>query len=161
LNLKTIRTLHECKKKTIHGLLSGWYWLMKPIAYLYEKNEARQEKKRDTITKEQALRWIAEDIAKYLVTNNKGEKMTFIIADYFDKELLSDYFSLRHIDRRFLKRKKTQMGYCKFNIDSDDQRDILAALSDIKGIRVNEEIETFKWHEPRNYQGTFYVSYKG
>jgi hypothetical protein len=136
---------------------------MTPIAYFFthEKTEARYKKKKDKITREQAIRWVAEDIAKYLVTRNRNEEMSFMVAEFFNEDYFSGYFSLSYIDRRLLKRNKTWIGYYKLNKDVDTQKEIMDCLSNMKGIKVRKEIQTFKWQQPRNYQGTYHISYKG
>lgn len=164
MNLKMIQLLHKTKKKVTHSLLSFWYWLMTPIAYFFttEKVNARYKKKQDKISREDATRYIAEDIAKYLVTKNRDKDMTFIIADYFDDDYFSGYYSLKYINSRLLKRRKTEMGYFKLKVrDIKTQIEIIEQLKKISGIEVREEIEMFKWEHPRNYQSTYHVSYKG
>ncbi len=152
--------LYKLKLIIKEKLLDFWYWLMKPLAYFYtiEKENARYKKKQDRITEEQAVKYIAEDIAKYIV---KYGKRKIIIAEWFDTDYFTGVISLNYIHWSILKRKKVRMGYYKLNKTIENQEKIIEKLKHIKGILVTEEIEKFKWEKPRGYVRTCYVEYIG
>lgn len=162
MNFRLVKMRIQSKK----ALVSFWYWLLKPIAYFYTKDKvnARYEKKKAKITKEMAIQWLAEDIAKYVVQYSvrykKKHEVSFLIADFVSDDL-SGYDSLYHLNWSMLKRDKTRMAYHKFNRDVDFQQAIFDKLGSFKGIVVEEEIETFTWQRIRNYQKTVHVSYEG
>lgn len=162
MNFKLIKLQVQARK----SLANFWYGLMKPIAYFYtsEKINARYKKKVAKITKEMAIQYIAEDIAKYIVKNSarykKKYEVSFLIADFVSDDL-SEYDSLYHLNRSMLKRDKTRMAYHKFNRDVEFQQAVFDKLGSFKGIVVQEEIETFTWQRIRNYQKTIHVSYEG
>lgn len=162
MNFRLVKMRIQAKK----SLVSFWYWLMKPIAYFYTKDKvnARYEKKKAKITKEMAIQWLAEDIAKYVVQYSvrykKKHEVSFLIADFVSDDL-SGYDSLYHLHRSMLKRDKTSMAYYKFNRDVEFQEAVFDKLGSFKGIVVQEEIETFTWQRIRNYQKTVHVSYEG
>jgi len=99
--------LYKLKLIIKEKLLDFWYWLMKPLAYFYtiEKENARYKKKQDRITEEQAVKYIAEDIAKYIV---KYGKRKIIIAEWFDTDYFTGVISLNYIHWSILKRKKVR-----------------------------------------------------
>lgn len=133
---------------------------MKPIAYFFttEKEYTRYKRKQDKISEKQAIRYIAEDIAKYIV---KYGKESIIIAEWFDEDYFSGYISLKYIRWSMLKRKKTKMGYYKLDKTIDIQERIIEELKNIKGILVTEEVEEFKWEKPRGYVKTCHIEYTG
>jgi len=158
MNLKLQRKFHQCKK----SLIRYWYRLMKPLAtFLEAKDDERRQKMKSKITEEKAVRYIAEDIARYIVKRKKGYTVSFIIAEYMDEDDFAGYESLSFLRYNFRMRKKTTMGYYKFNRGIPFQEKIIEELKAIKGIQVEEEIETFKWERVDNYKKTCNVSYIG
>ena len=161
MNLKLIKLRVSAKK----SFAKSWYWLMKPVANYFttEKENLRYRKREAKITKELMVRYIAEDIAEYIVkrsAHNKKKKhhqLSFIIADYASQE---DYNSLVFIPGSMMRRKKTRMAYHKFKRDIETQEAIIEKIGSFKGMIVEEIIEEFTWERIENYQKTVFISYE-
>lgn len=157
MNLK----IHSWKTKVLQKLASFWYWSMKPLArYLYKRDDANYRKRQAKMTEEQAVRFIAEDIAKFIVKRHKGYELSFIIADFFDEDQFMGYDSLRNLRLSMMNRKKTKIGYYKLSRDVRVQTAIIEKLKSFKGIVVEEEFEIFHWQRITNYQKTCHIRYQ-
>lgn len=153
--------IHRWKREIMRKLASFWYWSMKPLAtYLYNRDNENYRKQKEKMTEDEAIRYIAEDIAKYIVNGHKGYEMSFIIADFFDEDQFMGYDSLRNLRLSIMKRKKTKIGYYKLNRDVRVQMAIIEKLKTFKGIVVVEEVESFTWQRISNYQKTCHISYR-
>jgi hypothetical protein len=154
MNLK----LYQLKIKTKRKLGYFWYWLMKPIAYFYttKKLNARYNKKKEKTTEDQAIKWIAEDIARKMISSNSKE-FSFIIADYMSDDDFSGYYSLT--DAYFLlKRSKARMASHKFEASIDFQEKVMNKLKQYKQFKFEEEVETFSsWRKIRGYKKTYHI----
>ncbi|MNV41585.1 hypothetical protein D3C71_1332260 [compost metagenome] len=145
------------------SLINFLYWLMKPLAYFYtkEKIDARYYRKEKKISKQKAVKYIAEDIAKHIATRKNAYTISFIVADIMNGNDFIGYESLSYISSYLLKRKKTRIGYFKLDKSIEVQEAIIDVLKSHKGIKVVEEIEVFTCKEIINYQKTYHVSYEG
>lgn len=153
--------------KAKRALVDFWYWLMKPIAYFFtrEKEKARYAKKEAKITKDQAITWIAEDLARYLVRQKAkykhGGTMHLVVADFMSREDVSGCEHIGGFDFRILKRKKTSMAYYKFKKDVAFQEAVVNTIRSYKGFSVHEEPHVFTWEFVENYQTTYVIRYEG
>lgn len=153
--------------KAKRALANFWYWLMKPIAYFFtsEKEKARYEKKKAKITQEMAIRWIAEDIARYIVKHKarykNGGTMRLIIAESMCHDDISGCECINRFRGNVLVRKKTKMAYWKFTIDHEFQEAVVDMIRTYKGFVVEEKPQKFTWEYVLNYKTTYKVTYEG
>jgi hypothetical protein len=137
---------------------------MTPIAYFFtsEKEKKRYEKKESKITEEQAIKWIAEDIVRYLI-KYKNSSIDILICDYasddhFWEDCCLNSFSAPY----YLKRDKTKMAFYKFKKTIEFQEKIVSKLKSFKNIRVIEKVEEDipSWKRINNYKKTIIVNYQ-
>lgn len=155
--------MYQFKLKTHRNLVTFWYWLMKPIAYFFstEKRNRRYNKKKSKITEDQAIKWIAEDIAKYMIRNKSDKEFSFIVADYMSENDFSGYYSIKNLDNYVLRTPKAKMAYYKFNKDIVFQEKVFQSLKQYNMFCFEEEVEMFSgWKKIKDYQKTYHISLK-
>jgi tRNA G37 N-methylase Trm5 len=134
---------------------------MKPIAYFFttKKLNARYNKKKEKVTEDQAVKWIAEDVARNMVSS-RSKEYSFIIADYMNDDDFSEYYSLTDA-YYLLKRDKARMAYHKFKQDVDFQEKVMSELKQYNQFTFEEEHETFSsWKKIRDYKKTYHIGIK-
>jgi tRNA G37 N-methylase Trm5 len=134
---------------------------MKPIAYFFttKKLNARYNKKKEKVTEDQAVKWIAEDVARNMV-GSRGKEFSFVIADYMNDDDFSGYYSLTNA-YYLLKRDKARMAYHKFKQDVDFQEKVMSKLMQYNQFTFEEEFETFSsWKKIKNYKTTYHIGIK-
>lgn len=142
-------------------------WVLKPVAFFFtkEKNQARYDKKKAKITRDMAIRLIAEDIAKYIVKDKarykSGGSMRLIIADSMSHDDISGCENINHFRERVLTRNKTKMAYYKFKKDIEFQEAVIELLRTYKGFVIEEKPQKFTWEYVPNYKTTYKVKYEG
>lgn len=158
MNLKMQKNMMTIRKR----LSDSWYWLMKPIALYYstERENARYNKRKDKITEEQAIKWVAESMAKYLV-KSRNSKMSILVADYFNREDFWGYESLRYIEPHKMRNEKARMAYHKYHWTIEQQLAVIKELEAMKGVQVTKEEVEIKWRKITNYQGVYVIKYIG
>lgn len=158
MNLKIQKSVMTIQKK----LSNAWYWLMKPINLYYstERENAKYNKKKDKITEEQAIKWVAESMAKYLVRNSQS-KMNILVAEYFNREDFWGYESLSYIESHKMRNDKARMAYHKYKWTVERQLKIIAALEAMTGIQVTKEEVEISWRKVTDYQGVYVIEYIG
>jgi hypothetical protein len=134
---------------------------MKPIAYFFtnEKMDKRYNKKLNKITEQQAVKWIAEDIVRYIIKHNKST-IDILICDYASED---DFWNDCTLKQRpyYIKRDKTRMAYYKFKMDIAFQERIIEYIKSCKDIDVKEETQHFSsWKRIDNYKKTVVISAK-
>lgn len=153
--------------KAKRAFVSFLHWVLKPLRYFYtkEKVNARYEKKKAKITRDMAIRWIAEDIAKYIVKSKarykSGGKMRLIVADSMSHDDISGCENINRFRGNVLVRSKTKMGYYKFKGDIEFQEAVIDVIRTYKGFVVEEKPQTFTWEYVPNYKTTYKVTYEG
>lgn len=154
MNLKIYKSWIRLK----NSLSEFWYWLMKPVAYLLTiSSDKRYNKRKARITKQQAIKWIAEDIARYVIRHNR--EVEILICKYANVDDFWYGCTLASYNVPYIKRNKTKMAYYKFNRDIEFQEEIINYLKSMKGIVVNENVEEFpKWKNIDNYKKTCVIS---
>lgn len=153
--------LYKLKVLIISTLADIWYWLMTPLALYYSKERInkRYEKKRSKITEEQAIKWIAEDIARYLIQNKKSS-IDILICEYANDDHFCSECDLTGAAPYFIKRKKTKMAFYKFNRTLEFQEKIINKLKSMKTIKVTQKVEDFSsWKRIDNYKKAITVRY--
>lgn len=149
-------------RKTKKEFSKNLYKMMRPLAnYLFKRQDRKYKKATDSITQEQAVKWIAEDLVKYIVKYNRS--MYLIIADYIDDEDLSGYTCLNFLRGSEISRGKTKRAYYKFDRDIDYQIKVLTEIKVISGVMVESVEEDFGWREQsiRNLHGLYKISIEG
>jgi hypothetical protein len=108
--------LYKLKIKIVKLLSRFWYWMLTPLSWYYstEKINKRYDKKKNKITEDQAVKWISEDIVRYLIKNKKSN-IELIIADYADSDYFNSGVSFNGIAPYYIKRDKSKMAYYKFD----------------------------------------------
>lgn len=135
---------------------------MKPIAYFFtsEKERKRYEKKQSKITEEQATKWIAEDIVRYLI-KHKRSSIDILICDYANEDHFWNDCDLTGAAPYYLKRAKTKMAFYKFKRTIEFQEKIIEKLKVDKNVIVEEVFEDYSsWKRIDNYNKTVYVYHK-
>ena len=143
-------------------LADFWYWLMKPIAYFFtsEKERKRYEKKQSKITEEQATKWIAEDIVRYLI-KHKRSSIDILICDYANDDHFWDDCDLNGVAPYYLKRDKTKMAFYKFKKTIEFQEKVVNELKSFKGVKVIEKVENISsWKQIENYKKTVIIKHQ-
>lgn len=150
-------TWYKTKLKLKKNIVKFWYWLMKPIAYFFttEKIDKRYEKKKAKITEEQAIKWMAEDIARYVIKYNR--KQEILICDYANEEYFWRGCNLRY-NSPYFKRDKTRMAYHKFKMTIELQEKIIDEVKKMKELKVEERVDTYTWQRIENYKKTYIIS---
>lgn len=146
-------------KNKIHKL---WYWLMTPLAYFFssKKENMRYEKRNNKITEQQSIKWISEDIVRYLIKYKKST-IKIMICTYSNDDHFWGDCDLNGTAPYYLKRKKTKMAFYKFTKTLDFQERIANELKKNKFINVVEEVETLdSWKRIENYVNTVAVKHK-
>jgi len=143
-------------------LINFWYWLMKPIAYFFtsEKEKKRYKKKEDKITEAQAVKWIAEDIVRYLI-RNKEYDVAILICDWANENDFWEDCCLTGTVPYYLRRKKTIMAFYKFKKTIKLQEKIVDKLKEYKSVAVTEKIEDLpSWKRINSYKKTVIITYR-
>ncbi|MET3209713.1 UNVERIFIED_CONTAM: thymidylate kinase [Paenibacillus sp. PvR008] len=142
-------------------LESFWYWLMTPLAYFFtkEKVNKRFERRKSKMTREQMVRWIAEDIARYLIQNKKSD-VEFLVCTYANDDHFWRDCYLTGTAPYFLKRSKTKMAFYKFEKTLEVQEKIVDMLKQNKYVNVREFVEDFKWQRVDEYKKTVEITYR-
>jgi len=154
--------LYQFKIYLLKRFAEFWYWLMTPLAWYYssEKEKIRYKKKNEKITEEQAVKWIAEDIIRYLVRNKKST-IDILICTYANDDYFWDECDLNGVAPYYIKRDNTKMAYYKFVKTLEFQEKIIDALKKNKLVEVVETVEVFSpWKRIENYVKTIEVRYK-
>jgi hypothetical protein len=147
----------------------GWNLLrviLFPIVLYYEPQRAaaRHEKQVQTLTRENAIRIVAKEIAKNVARSNYP--LFLLVCEWMDNDLESNVTALWSFNfyLNFLKSNKSKISYSKYfsnlpRLDLGWQEEIFADLKTIKGIKVEEMVEThYKRYEVKGYQKTIVVS---
>jgi hypothetical protein len=152
--------IYKIKEELKRKSADVWYFLMKPIAYFFttEKINARYNKKREKITEDQAIRWIAEDIVRYLIKYKFN--IDILICDYASQDDFWTDCTLRYGYPYYIKRKKTQMAFHKFKMDIEFQEKIIEQVKTFTMIEVIEKIENYTWQRINNYKKTVIIKLK-
>ena len=151
MNLTLYKMKLVAKKKGIQLIR----WTLQPVGYFFtkEKIDARYKKKRDKITEEQAVRWIAEDMARYIIKYK--EEVRILICNYANED---HFWSGCRIDDYYFKRNKTYTAYYKFNKTIAFQEKVIETLKNMKEFHIVEQVDTFKWERIENYQKTVIIT---
>lgn len=135
-----------------------WYELMKPFAnYLDKRDKKKYIKLKESVTEEQAIKWIAKSIIKDVVKYNKSKKYLLIADEVYDDDRSYDCIGSFFFSSKPNKGKH-KIAFHKFNRNVEFQEKVVDILKQTKGIKVEEEIEEFKWNEPENYKKTYIIS---
>lgn len=156
MNLKLYKLTNNVKKK----LINSWYWTMKPIAYFFttDKMDKRYHKKCSKITEQQAIKWIAEDIVRYIIKHNKST-IDILICDYANDGYFWSDCTLKYRPY-YIKRSKTRMAYYKFNMDIPFQEKIIDYVKTFNVVEVKEDVQKFTWERIDNYKKTVVIKAK-
>lgn len=143
-------------KRLGKSLSAKWYNAMKPLAnYLSVRENQKYQKLKDSITEDKAAELFTKDIVKYLIRYN-GQKVSFIVAKYFDEEEFSGYRSFKHPSISMIKSRKARTASHKFEWDIDLQLKVIDNLRNTKGVNVEEEKEEFPmWRRIDDYVATY------
>lgn len=153
--------------KAKRAFVSFLRWVLKPIGYFFtkEKVDARYKKKKAKITRDMAIRWTAEDIAKYIVKDKarykSGGSMRLIVADSMSHDDISGCENINRFRGNVLVRKKTKMASYKSKIDIEFQEAVIELLRTYKGFVIEEKPQKFTWEYCPNYKTTYKVTYEG
>lgn len=148
--------LYKLKLFLSKNLTDFWYWLMKPLAYFFttEKINARYNKKKAKITKDKAIKWIAEDMVRH-VLERKNNEIDLLICDYASEDSFWSDCSF-YTKPYYITRPKSKMAFYKFkkwNVEL--QIKLIKELQKYKDITITETVETFSnWERIDNYQKT-------
>lgn len=160
MNLKL--RLFTWKRILLQALSFFWYDILaKPIAYFLttEKVNARYDRKRKKITEEQAIRWMAEDLARTLLRKKQRGKEIFLICDSAVEDDFWYGCTLFSLHYSFVHRKKTKMAFHKFTWTIERQEEILNTLKKLlPELQIKELHETFSWNRITNYKKTVHLS---
>lgn len=158
MNLKLYKTKLIIKRK----LADFWYWLMKPIAYFFTKDKInkRYEKKVAKITEGQAVKWIAEDIAKYALKYRRSGVAIMICDRANDDYFWSD--CCLSVAPYYIKRDNARMAFYKFDRTIEFQEKIMNKLKEFNEIAVKETIEDLGYRKQfvQNYKKTVVIKAK-
>lgn len=138
-----------------------WYWLMSPLAYFYstEKMNRRYERKKAKVTEDQAIKWIVEDIIRYLIKNKKST-IDILICEYANDDHFWGDCDLNGAAPYYIKRNKTKMAFYKFKRTLEFQEKIIDKLKLFNTVKVFEKIDAFNsWRRIENYKKTVTVAY--
>ncbi|OME55483.1 hypothetical protein BSK59_13485 [Paenibacillus odorifer] len=153
--------MYKFKIHIANKLSSLWYWLMKPLAYYYssEKENARYEKRKSKISEEQLVKWIHEDIVRYLL-KNKNSTIEILICTFANDDHFWSDCDLNGVAPYYLKRKKTRMAFYKFAKTLEIQEKIIEGLKQDKFVIVFEDVEVISsWKRIDNYKKTVKVKH--
>lgn len=153
---------YQFKVYLSNKLRDFWYWLMTPLAWYYssDKEKMRYEKKKEKVTEDQAIKWIEEDIIRYLVRNKKSVVDMLICTYASENDFWSDC-CLNGVLPYYIKRPKTRMAFYKFNKTLEFQEKVVSKLKQNKLVNVIERVEEFSsWKRIENYVKTVEVRYK-
>jgi hypothetical protein len=144
------------KVKMSKALVNLWYWLMKPLAYFFssDKVNKRYEKKKEKITEQQAIKWIAEDIMRYVIKYKT--EIEILICDFassYDFDSDCTFYTRPY----YIKRSKTRMAFYKFERDVEFQEKIISYIKELYVAQVIEKVEKFTWQRINNYQKTVVI----
>lgn len=107
MNVKTRKQIHKVKKKVI----SGWYFCMKPLAFLIKNHEKRKSAKHRAKLENMSLEEVARLYVKYTVKvmvkrKNSKEEYYCCTKKNGTSEYYEDYFILADL---------TTFGYSRFS----------------------------------------------
>lgn len=125
-----------------------------------EKINRRYEKKKNKISEDTAIKWIAEDIVMYLIKNRKS-RIDILICTYASEDDFWRDCTLNSTVPYFLKRKKTRMAFYKFTKTIEFQEKVIDKLKMNRMVDVVEEDEEISsWQKINNYKKAVVVKYK-
>lgn len=144
--------LYQLKVFVARKLESFWYCLMKPLAHYYstEKINAIYNKRKSKITEELMIKWISQDIIRYLIKNRKSV-VEFMVCSYANEEHFWSDCYLNGVSPYYIKRAKTRMAFYKFTKSIEIQEKIIDELKASKYINVLEYVEDHKWRRVDDY----------
>lgn len=153
--------LYQIKVRALSKIRDAWYWLMKPVAYFYttEKINARYEKRKSKITEDKMVKWIAEDIIRYLIKNKKSE-IEFLVCTFAREDDFWVDCYLTGTAPYYLKRSKTKTAFYKFKKTLEIQEKIIDELKRSKYLNVTEFVKDYSWRRVDNYRKTVEITYK-
>lgn len=135
---------------------------MTPLAKYYstEKENARYEKRKNRISEEQAIKWITEDIVRYLIKNKKSV-IDLMICTYASEDDFWMDCDLNSTAPYYIKRKKTRTAFYKFSMTLEFQEKIVGLLKQNKYVNVSEYVEEFSsWKRIDDYKKTVKINLK-
>lgn len=153
--------LYQLKVLAARHLESFWYWLMKPLAYFYSKDkvDARYEKRKSKITEDNMIKWISEDIVRYLIKNRKSV-IEFMVCSYANEDHFWSDCYLTGTAPYYLKRDKTRMAFYKYSKTLEVQEKIVEELKKNKYVHVIQYVGDNTWRRVDNYVKNVEVRYR-
>ncbi|MET3505462.1 hypothetical protein [Halalkalibacter oceani] len=135
-----------------------WYELMKPLAnYLTERDNKKYQRIKNSITKDEAVAYLAKGIQRELIRFPK-DSIYILICDWFNDDHLSGYYKIGCYNTQYLKKGRERIALNKFRWDIEMQELVIEKLRTVKGIKITEEIQNFRWEGIENYKKTYIVS---
>lgn len=150
-----IKLFIQEKKKALRKM---YYHLMKPLVnYLSRKDDERYIKTKESITEDQAIKWISNAIINNTIRYPK-EPFRLMIAEWKDDEYHSNSYCIgTYKFRQLLNKTKYRTALDKYNSGIEFQEKVVRHLKSKSGITVTEEVEKFVHTKPKDYKKTYII----
>ena len=134
-----------------------WQGLNTSISYFSssESLNAKYIRKAKAINREQAITWMAEDIANYMI-QSQASTQYLILCDFASEEYVGQGYTFHK--NFFFKRQKTKMAYYKYNMDISLQNEIVDRLKQNVRLKIKEKRTDYEGHHVKGYYKTFIIS---
>lgn len=149
---------YDKKEEFKRKFLRKWYKLMKPLADFIDKRQSISYKKRfNKITYDQAVKWLAEDIVKYIIKSRSD--IGILICDFASDEDFWNGCTL-HDYSYHARRDKTRAAIRKFAMTIKMQEDIIDYIKKLNVVSVKEKVKDYGWKRVDNYKKTVWIARK-